>query len=997
MDNLVSEYLAALHASDRYGPQVVARRRILPSASCYSEDFPPLDPALRQGLQSLGINRLFNHQHQAITEILAGKNVVVATPTASGKSLIYNLPVVNELYSATPGHALYLFPLKALARDQMAALLRLGAGLEPQPQQRQHPLAALFDGDIPARERKKITSRPPTALITNPEMLHLALLPYHHNWAVFFASLRYVVIDEMHSYRGVFGSHMSWVIRRLQRIAAHYGARPTFILLSATIGNPRELGEMLLGEKVSVITESGAPQAEKEIILLNPFNGAAHAAGQLLEAAMKRGLRTIVYTKSRKMTELIHLWSAPRLGALANRLSAYRAGFLPEERREIEEKLFSGELLGVVSTSALELGIDIGDLDICILVGYPGSILSTMQRAGRVGRGRRHSATILVGGEDALDQYFMRQPEDFFARTPESAVLNHFNPAIVDQHLRCAAAENLLVENEKLLQNSLIRERVDSLSKSGALLETASGGKWLAAARYPHRQVSLRGGGRQMAIIDGQSGEIVGEIDAIRGMRDCHPGALYLHRTTSYLVDRFDFESGEVVVHRESPLYFTRPLSEKRTEIVSVASRRNCSAAELSFGVLKVSEKITGFQRWHSKTRKLLGTLPLDLPELVIDTEGTWLDIPAEVLDGLEKRQYHVMAALHSLEHALIALLPLFILCDSSDLGGISCPMHPQTEKATIFLYDGHAGGIGLSREAYQLMDKLLRQAHRTVESCPCENGCPSCVHSSRCGSGNRPIDRLACVALLATLLQSHAGELKRMPLPARHTTGGMATANGGPGRTTVGRADPQPRVFPPGDFCVFDLETIRSAEEVGGWGRAERMGMALAVLYDSPSNSCICYREEDAPRLVEKLQQYPLVVGFNNKRFDNRVLAAYTGANLGQLPTIDILEEIHGHLGYRLSLHRLAETTLGTGKSADGLQSLQWYREGRLDLVEDYCQRDVEITRDLFLYALQHGFLLFTNKAGHRVRLPLDLEKRITALRQEQVGRQPAEANRHR
>jgi DEAD/DEAH box helicase domain-containing protein len=341
------------------------------------------------------------------------------------------------------------------------------------------------------------------------------------------------------------------------------------------------------------------------------------------------------------------------------------------------------------------------------------------------------------------------------------------------------------------------------------------------------------------------------------------------------------------------------------------------------------------------------------------------------------------MAALHALEHALIALLPLFILCDSSDLGGISSPMHPQTEKATIFVYDGHPGGIGLSQEAYQLMDKLLRQAHRTVESCPCENGCPSCVHSSRCGSGNRPIDRLACVALLATLLQSPSGRLEQRPLPPHQESAGMATAHLGPDRTEKGLSDPQPRAFPPGNFCVFDLETIRSAEEVGGWGRAERMGMALAVLYDSPSNSFSCYRDEDASRLVEKLQQYSLVVGFNNKRFDNRVLSAYTDANLSQLPSIDLLEEVHGHLGYRLSLHRLAETTLGTGKSADGLQSLQWVREGRLDLVERYCQRDVEITRDLFLYALQHGFLLFTNKAGHRVRLPLDLKRRISDLLQ--------------
>ena len=578
---------------------------------------------------------------------------------------------------------------------------------------------------------------------------------------------------------------------------------------------------------MELISESGAPQAEKNMLFINPWDSAAYTASQLLEAAVKRGMRTIVYTQSRKMTELINLWTAPRLGALSAKLSAYRAGFLPEERREIEQQLFSGELLGVITTSALELGIDIGDLDLCILVGYPGSIMATWQRGGRVGRSLRKSAIILIGQEDALDQYFMRQPEDFFGRTPESAVLNHFNPGMLYEHLRCAAAENALYENEKLLKNSIIRERVDALSKNGNLLETASGGTWLANGRYPHRQVSLRGGGRQMAIIDGQSGEIVGEIDAIRGMRDCHPGAVYLHRTTSYLVDRFDFESGEVVVHRESPLYFTRPLSEKRTEIVSIASRRNCSGTELSCGMLKVSEKITGFMRWHSKTRKLLGTFPLDLPELVIDTEGTWLEIPAEVLDGLEKRQYHVMAALHALEHALIALLPLFILCDSSDLGGISCPMHPQTEKATIFVYDGHPGGIGLSREAYQLMNKLLRQAQRTVESCPCENGCPSCVHSSRCGSGNRPIDRLACVALLAALLQSPSGRLGQRPLPPHKNPQAWQQPTRVPAEPRWAGPRINPGFFRPATSVSLIL-TIRSAEEVGGWGESGADGHGL-------------------------------------------------------------------------------------------------------------------------------------------------------------------------
>ena len=750
----VTEYLSSLKRSSKFGPQVVCHRDFAAIDAQYAPDFPPLDPALQTSLAQSGISRLYSHQHQAICSVLAGKDVLVATPTASGKSMVYNLPVLNDLFRDDPGHSLYIFPLKALAQDQHNVLETLFQKLPTETQKKHQPVSALFDGDTSSYRRRKIRDNPPPVILTNPEMIHLSILPYHKNWAEFFSGLRYVVIDEVHSYRGVLGSHMAWVLRRLQRIASCYGASPTFILLSATIGNPGELGALLLDRPVEVITESGAPQAEKNMLFINPWDSAAYTASQLLEAAVKRGLRTIVYTQSRKMTELINLWTAPRLGQLSEKLSAYRAGFLPEERRDIERQLFSGQLLGVISTSALELGIDIGDLDLCILVGYPGSIMATWQRGGRVGRGLRQSAIILIGQEDALDQYFMRRPEDFFSRSPESAVLNPENNAIMDQHLLCCAAESLLENDEKLLTNREVRERVYVLSRQGSLLETATGGRWISVRKYPQRHISLRGGGKRMSIIDMDNGEIVGEIDTARGMKECHPGAVYIHRATTWLVDTFDLLSNEVIVHKETPKFFTRPMTEKRTEILEVQKRKNSFGVKVSFGRVRVTEKVTGYQKRHSVTQKLISTTTLDLPEQIIETESIWVDIPQTTVSFLEQEKYHFMGAIHAMEHAMIALFPLLVLCDRNDIGGISCPLHEQTEMASIFVYDGYPGGVGLAKEAFRKMDSLLTQTEQTIASCGCNTGCPSCVHSPKCGSGNRPIDKKACLFLLAEILK---------------------------------------------------------------------------------------------------------------------------------------------------------------------------------------------------------------------------------------------------
>lgn len=979
MNNDISEYLESLKKSPKFGHQVVCHKVYPAKDGQYWQDAQALSPVLQDCLVELNIEKLYTHQGKAIQCVMQRQDVVVATPTASGKSLIYNLPVLNDLCSHDPGHSLYLFPLKALAQDQYSVLTRIFSRLPADFQEKHKNFAAIFDGDTSSYQRRKIRDHHPRVLFTNPEMLHLSMLPYHQNWQSFFGNLRYVVIDEVHSYRGILGSHMAWVIKRLQRLTSYYGGNPIFILLSATIGNPGELGRLLLNRPVEVITESGAPRAERNMLFLNPWDSPVYAASQLLEAAIKRGLRTIVYTQSRKMTELINMWTAPRLGNLATKLSAYRAGFLPEERREIEGMLFSGTLLGVISTSALELGIDIGNLDLCILLGYPGSIMATLQRGGRVGRGSRKSATILIAQEDALDQHFMRQPDDFFVRSPEAAVLNPTNVSVMEQHLHCCSAELPISITEALLDNKIIKKSIDRLAQSGALLQTAQGDRWISSRKYPHRQVNLRGGGAQMAIIDEEKGEIIGEIDGGRGMKECHPGALYLHRSTTWIIKKLDLQGKEILARRESATYFTRPTTEKRTEILEVLEKKNSFGIQASFGRVRVTERVTGYHKRNNHTQKLIATFTLDLPEQIIETEGLWIDIPQHIVESLEREKFHFMGAIHALEHALIALFPLLVLCDRNDIGGISCPLHAQTEMASIFIYDGYPGGVGLTREAFEKIETLLMQSRQAIEACSCENGCPSCVHSPKCGSGNRPIDKQACLILLKAILKEQqrdettAGQ--NLLLPKQIASSGINSGQ-------IVRANkPRGLAVLPRKFGVFDLETIRSAEEVGGWHRAQRMGISVAVVYDSEIGDCVTYLEHEISDFVKHLQTFELVVGFNNKRFDNLVLSAYTDIDLQFLPTLDLLEEAHKYLGYRLSLNSLAEQTLGQAKSADGLQALKWYKEGRLDLIQKYCRKDVEITRDLLYHALEHGFLLFANKAKQKVRLPLKLETTIESI----------------
>ncbi len=959
----VAEYLAALGRSPVFGPQVADSRLLAGQEPCFAEPAAPWPAELAAALARLGVERLFSHQARAVDLIRAGRHTLVATPTASGKSLIYNLPVFERLLADPGARALYLFPLKALAQDQLRAIEALAAGL-PEPRR---PSAAICDGDTSNYRRKKLRDTPPRILISNPDMLHLSLLGYHDRWAGLWSGLRLVIIDEVHTYRGVFGSHMAWVLRRLERICRLYGSEPVFVLSSATVGNPGELGRDLLGHEVELVTESGAPRAGRHFVFLDPHSSPGFAACQLLEAAMKRGLRTIVYTQSRKMTELIAVWTAGRLGDDRERLAAYRAGFLPEDRRDIEARMADGRLLGVVSTGALELGIDIGDLDLCILVGYPGSIMSTWQRSGRVGRRQRDSAVVLVAQEDALDQYFMRNPDDFFSRPVEAAVLNPENPVIMARHLICAAAESPIAADEPLLAGAAVRAGVERLEGKGELLRGADGRHWFTNRRYPQRDVDLRGTGRALTIhVDTPERPLLGEIDWGRSLRECHPGAVYLHGGRNWLVTRLDFELGQVTVTEKRLHYFTRPLASKETEILDIRETKKIVSCRAALGRLRVTDRVTGFQKRLLKGQKLIGVEPLDLPPRVFETEGLWLEIPFRLQRRFEAEQRHFMGGIHAVEHASIGVLPLLVLCDRNDVGGIAYPFHPQLGGSAVFIYDGYPGGVGLCRRAFARLPELLAAALAAIASCPCEVGCPSCVHSPKCGSGNRPIDKEAARLLLAGLL----AEGEEAAVPDRPLVAVAPPVAAPP----VAAPEPTGESWRlPRRYGVFDLETKRSAAEVGGWHKAERMGVSVGVVYDGETEEFHVYREDEVDRLVAHLERLDLVVGFNNSRFDNLVLSAYTGVDLAALPTLDILVAVKNRLGYRLSLDHLAEHTLGVKKSADGLQALAWYREGRIDKIIDYCRQDVAITRDLLLFGITHRYLLFRNKAGRLVRCPVD------------------------
>src|SRR5215203_3658591 len=979
-----------LRADPKLGAQLLYSAHLPGSEADYGELDPPLPEPIARALGRGGVPRLWRHQTEGIAAVRRGENVLVTTPTASGKSLIFQIPALEEAIRGGPGHGLFLFPLKALGQDQRGKFSRLAeeSGLPPE-------IAGceIYDGDTPASKRTAIRKNFPRVVISNPDMLHMGILGHWTGWGPFLADLRWIVLDELHTYRGIFGSHFHHVLQRFLRLCRSVGSNPVLIASSATAANAGEFAETLTGRSFHWIAESGAPREGRHLLLYKPEASCYTTALQLFVRLVKAGLKTIVFTKARRITELLYSWLRRQEPELARRVASYRAGFLAEERRHIERSLFEGKLDGVISTSALEMGIDVGGLDACIMVGYPGSMMATWQRSGRVGRDGRESITAMVALPDALDQYFLDHPQELIGRPCERLIVDPENDPVSRAHLVCAASEMPLCRQDDHPYMDRHEQRLDLLLRQGHLFEAVDGGDLYSLRRRPQRHVNLRGTGETFAILDEErDGRMIGTVDGVRVLHECHPGAIYLHAGRQFEVLALEREERRVKAVVADLDYFTTPLTEKETEILEVMEEMSDGPLQGWLGRLKVTERVVGFERKRIHGQEVIDQTPLDLPPVEFETVGLWWAAPRAIEETLRREGEHFLGSLHASEHAGISLFPILALCDRGDIGGISYPMHPQIGSGAVFIYDGHPGGVGIAASGYANLRDLLGRIRALVEGCPCEKGCPSCVQSPKCGNGNRPLDKPGAARALRLLLGLEEpavawGEAVRVTLAAEDALDAGREVED-PGHRHPHLAVPQPtehvpivaqpsifvREVPPpprpkvsaeeARTVLFDLETLRSAADVGGWGYAHRMGVAIGVVCHLEEGRLEVFFESQVRALVEALKAATLVIGFNIRRFDYKVLSGYTGEDYARLlPTLDLLEDVHSRLGFRVGMGHLAQETLGCGKSADGLQSLEWVRQGRLDLVESYCRKDVEILRDLYLHGRREGFLLYRDK----------------------------------
>jgi len=725
-----------------------------------------LHPDILGALREIGVKQLYSHQEQALHAAWTGPTIVT-TGTASGKSLCFNLPTLEVLCRDSRARALYLYPTKALAQDQARALAAFGLGDRVRP--------AIYDGDTPREARAQIRRRA-NVVLTNPDMLHLGILPNHAAWGTLFANLAVVVIDEAHVYRGVFGSHVANVLRRLRRIAAAYGTEPRFLLASATIANPRELAERLTGlEDVELVDRDGSPAPQRQIAMWNPpltdealgaRRSALAEAAELVARLVREGARTICFIKSRKGVELLTRivqddlldgTAAPTNDSdsvdLAELVVPYRGGYTPQQRRELEGRLMRGELRAVITTDALELGIDIGELDAAVVVAFPGTVASLRQMWGRAGR-RGRGLAVYVAGEDALDQFFCRHPDEFLERPVEAAILDHESPQIYLAHLLCAAFEGPLSSTDAELLGPRWEAGAEQLAARGELRRRENGA---FVARhpdeYPAAAVSLRSASLEnYAIVDVASGELLGTTEAARAHTTVHEGAIYMHLGRTYEVRELDLQRRRALVAPFAGDWYTQPKHETDTTIERLLDRREALGVTLSFGEVSVTETVLAYQRRRWSDHAQLDLIALDLPQTSFSTQALWYELDSrELAERVPPEE--LLGALHAAEHTQIAVLPLIAMCDRWDIGGLSTNLHPQTGGPTIFIYDGHPGGVGITRTAFQRFEDLCRDAHRLITECPCREGCPSCVQSPKCGNLNEPLSKLGARLLLERLL----------------------------------------------------------------------------------------------------------------------------------------------------------------------------------------------------------------------------------------------------
>jgi DEAD/DEAH box helicase domain-containing protein len=792
------------HLLVRRDPTSLTHVERVPARAAQTQPWPEwTPPALRSAWADRGIEVPWRHQVQAATAAYAGEHVVLATGTASGKSLAYQLPVLARLLSDSRATALYICPTKALAADQLRSVVELDL---PDI----HPSG--YDGDTPQEEREWVRAHA-RLVLTNPDMLHRSILPRHSQWSSFLRRLQFVVVDECHTYRGVFGSHVAQVLRRLRRVLRSYAstarattahaataratAAPVFILASATAGDPGTSAARLTGLPVHPISDDASPRGGmvfglweppllpgvSEVLDAAPIRrSASMETADLLADAVSHGVRTLAFVRSRRGVEVVASAARRALAEaapdLAGRVAAYRGGYLREERRDLERRLLDGSLIGLAATNALELGIDVAGLDAVLLAGYPGTLASLWQQAGRAGRRGSPALCVLVARDDPLDTYLVHHPESLFGRGIEATVLDPLNPYVLGPHLCCAAAEIPLREDDlELFGGEIAASVLQQLVKAGSLRRRPTGWYWAAAGRP---DVDLRGSGRPpVTVVESATGRLLGTVDAGSSHVQVHTGAVYLHQGVSYVVEDLDLEDGAALVRQENPNWTTHPRDITGMRVLGIRSYIDAGPVGLFLGDVEVTNQVVAYQRRQLGTREIIDTRPLDLPPRQLRTVAVWWTVSLPALDAAGIATFAVPGALHAAEHASIGLLPLVATCDRWDIGGLSTAVHEDTGVPTVFVYDGHEGGAGFAERAYHSAQAWLAATRAAISECQCEVGCPSCVHSPKCGNGNDPLDKAGAVAALDVVLGALGSNRSRAATRAQ------------PGRA---RIDTQPR-----------------------------------------------------------------------------------------------------------------------------------------------------------------------------------------------------------
>lgn len=751
---MIEETLSTLKSRKWYKNRLEHIETLKPKKAVYEKTRARLPQFILNYLKQEKI-KLYKHQSEAIDLIRKGENVIITTPTASGKTLSFNIPIFEKLVNNKDASALYIYPAKALANDQLISMKEIekfcGMNLNPE----------VYDGDT-SKEKKRKIRKNSRIILTNPYELH-NVLPWHPQWDRVLSNLRYVVIDEAHQYRGVFGSNVAFLIRRFLRICNFYGSNPQFILSTATLANPIEFSEKLIGTKFSLVKDDSSPSGKKHFIFYNPYydgvgKTTTHVESQnLFQLFLLNNLQTLCFTTSRKMAELIARRAKKEIfevdEELAQKISAYRAGYLAKERRQIEKDLKNGALKGVTATNALELGIDIGSLDSVIISGYPGTLMSTWQQAGRAGRGTADSIVTFVGFQNPLDQYFMKHPQVFFDKPHEHAIIDLSNPQIIEGHLMCAAKEMSLNErNIEIDFDNNVSKHLESL-RDMKLIEKGDSGWDYCGLDYPPFKVSLGNSSSETFKVY-HKGKILETMDKRQAYTEAHQGAVLINKGKTYIVHDFNIAKNSIKVVKKDINSHTSVQKDIDIKVLKEISRKDFGNLKMSFGELKVSEYYPRYKVIEKSN--VVSVRNLKLPPIQFKTKGMWITLPANIKEGLKCAivgNETFEGGIHGLEHAMIAIIPFHVMCDRFDIGGVSTPHHNDTEMATIFIYDGFEGGIGLTEKAYELIEEVTLMTHELVKDCNCEEGCPACIYSPKCGNDNKPLNKEGTLFILNQIL----------------------------------------------------------------------------------------------------------------------------------------------------------------------------------------------------------------------------------------------------